>query len=246
MTRACRRRLTKSRTERCGSRLYQLATRIAGEIGTTFAPVSGHRPKFRHDAENASASAAVFQIEVAFPDDRFRVPAWSSAAASSRVERFLRMRTPCSQPATRHEVVPFRFTKRRTTNSLCFMLRLPTRLATWPPLILTHALRETKMGRPTGLEPATPRSTILCSNQLSYDRRKMREAEFHERRQVCQPRFRTPRGRPGSRPETSFLPASRMLHQLNDGRRARTQTSHPSHPTILLLSLTSLPPDERV
>lgn len=29
----------------------------------------------------------------------------------------------------------------------------------------------TSMGRPTGLEPATPRSTILCSNQLSYDRR---------------------------------------------------------------------------
>ena len=30
------------------------------------------------------------------------------------------------------------------------------------------------MGRPTGLEPATPRFTILCSNQLSYDRRKGR------------------------------------------------------------------------
>jgi uncharacterized protein Yka (UPF0111/DUF47 family) len=29
-----------------------------------------------------------------------------------------------------------------------------------------------KMGRSTGFEPATPRITILCSNQLSYDRRK--------------------------------------------------------------------------
>lgn len=29
------------------------------------------------------------------------------------------------------------------------------------------------MGRPTGFEPATPRITILCSNQLSYGRRLM-------------------------------------------------------------------------
>ena len=28
-----------------------------------------------------------------------------------------------------------------------------------------------EMGRPTGFEPATPRITILCSNQLSYGRR---------------------------------------------------------------------------
>lgn len=31
-----------------------------------------------------------------------------------------------------------------------------------------------KMGRPTGFEPATPGITILCSNQLSYGRRKGR------------------------------------------------------------------------
>ncbi len=43
------------------------------------------------------------------------------------------------------------------------------------------------MGRPTGLEPATPGFTILCSNQLSYDRRKMRNAECRERFWLCQP-----------------------------------------------------------
>ena len=42
------------------------------------------------------------------------------------------------------------------------------------------------MGRPTGLEPATPGFTILCSNQLSYDRRKMRSAKVREPRRECQ------------------------------------------------------------
>lgn len=54
------------------------------------------------------------------------------------------------------------------------------------------------MGRPTGLEPATPRFTILCSNQLSYDRRKVREAELRETVSGCQPLPRAnayPRGR---------------------------------------------------
>ena len=35
-----------------------------------------------------------------------------------------------------------------------------------------------KMGRSTGFEPATPRITILCSNQLSYDRRKIGSANI--------------------------------------------------------------------
>lgn len=37
------------------------------------------------------------------------------------------------------------------------------------------------MGRSTGFEPATPRITILCSNQLSYDRRKIGSANIHRR-----------------------------------------------------------------
>ena len=52
------------------------------------------------------------------------------------------------------------------------------------------------MGRPTGLEPATPRSTILCSNQLSYDRRKFGNVNLPVRRKACQPvsrLYRTPR-----------------------------------------------------
>src|SRR5262245_32954734 len=55
---------------------------------------------------------------------------------------------------------------------------LPVDVASYAP-IFRNCL-DIKMGRPTGLEPATPRSTILCSNQLSYDRRKMRDAECRE------------------------------------------------------------------
>src|SRR3954469_23175011 len=64
--------------------------------------------------------------------------------------------------------------------------------STGPParaLVGTFACRQ-KLGRPTGLEPATPRFTILCSNQLSYDRRKMRNAESRERPMACQPQSR--------------------------------------------------------
>ena len=47
------------------------------------------------------------------------------------------------------------------------------------------------MGRPTGLEPATPGFTILCSNQLSYDRRKGRgksRSRWWLSTLVCDPR----------------------------------------------------------
>ena len=50
-----------------------------------------------------------------------------------------------------------------------------------------------EMGRPTGLEPATPRFTILCSNQLSYDRRKGRGNSGPVRS------LSTPSSRPGKR-----------------------------------------------
>jgi uncharacterized SAM-binding protein YcdF (DUF218 family) len=43
-----------------------------------------------------------------------------------------------------------------------------------------------EMGRPTGLEPATPRFTILCSNQLSYDRRKKWNAKSRQPLRPCQ------------------------------------------------------------
>ncbi len=43
-----------------------------------------------------------------------------------------------------------------------------------------------KMGRPTGLEPATPRFTILCSNQLSYDRRKLKNIHARVLPPSCQ------------------------------------------------------------
>src|SRR5438552_1732746 len=44
-----------------------------------------------------------------------------------------------------------------------------------------------KLGRSTGFEPATPRITILCSNQLSYDRRKIGSGEHSGHRGICQP-----------------------------------------------------------
>jgi hypothetical protein len=53
-----------------------------------------------------------------------------SAAASSRVLKFLRMRTPCSHPVTRQDVAPHRFSNRLTSNLSGFMLRLPRQLAT--------------------------------------------------------------------------------------------------------------------
>src|SRR5277367_5861814 len=61
--------------------------------------------------------------------------------------------------------------------------RLPKRRCHYAGQHVTHSgmcrewVQIPKMGRPTGLEPATPRFTILCSNQLSYDRRKVKGGE---------------------------------------------------------------------
>ena len=66
-----------------------------------------------------------------------------------------------------------------------------------------------KMGRPTGLEPATPRSTILCSNQLSYDRRKkLPNGDFPVGRKCCQPVSRLCLG--GAPPRLLCVPTQRL------------------------------------
>src|ERR1022692_4475600 len=70
-----------------------------------------------------------------------------------------------------------------------------------------------KMGRPTGLEPATPRSTILCSNQLSYDRRKSKERGLSRPLKVLSTRFPVVSGRHAAKtvPRVNAAPAPRNV-----------------------------------
>ncbi len=72
-----------------------------------------------------------------------------------------------------------------------------------------------KMGRPTGLEPATPRFTILCSNQLSYDRRK--ECEALNRATGCQLLLAV--GKLEESPRFSLLSPAVCSNQLSSDRR---------------------------
>ncbi len=103
-----------------------------------------------------------------------------SPAASSFDLKFLRIRTPCSHPdhpPGDHSVSIFE----PSDVEQLFVFHAESchvNWATWLRLKLkSRGELEVKMGRPTGLEPATPRFTILCSNQLSYDRRKLRKGE---------------------------------------------------------------------
>src|ERR1035438_3711958 len=70
-----------------------------------------------------------------------------------------------------------------------------------------------EMGRPTGLEPATPRFTILCSNQLSYYRRKSKERGLSRPLKVLSTRFPVVSGRHAAKtvPRVNAAPAPRNV-----------------------------------
>ena len=97
-----------------------------------------------------------------------------------------------------------------------------------------------KMGRPTGLEPATPRFTILCSNQLSYDRRKFRNGNLPARRKACQPvsRLCDPKAARGS-PSVHAPAASHHL------QHCARQGAHTDPGTYVLAQATAKPEAHR-